>query len=186
MTIGIDIRYNRVMREYSHHVWVGALVAAIVVVLLVGHFTQPQKAALEISTVTPPVIVAPHEGFADATFAGVSLRLELATTTQMRERGLGGRSMIDSDYGMLFAFPKEDRYGFWMKDTLIPLDIFWLDSKGQVVSVAREVSPSSYPNVFYPSGPSRYVLETLSGFALANGIATGTPLLLKNFPTVSE
>ena len=82
--------------------------------------------------------------------------------------------------------PQDGLYGFWMKDTLVPLDIFWLDAKGQVVSIARDVATSSYPNVFYPSAPARYVLETAAGFARDHTIATGTPLLLKNIPSVSE
>jgi uncharacterized membrane protein (UPF0127 family) len=73
-----------------------------------------------------------------------------------------------------------------MKDTLVLLDIFWLDSKGQVVSIAQDVATSSYPNVFYPSAQARYVLETAAGFARAHTVATGTPLRLKNFPTVSK
>jgi uncharacterized membrane protein (UPF0127 family) len=121
-----------------------------------------------------------------AEFGGVSLRLEYATTTVGRERGLGGRASIGSDYGMLFVFPKDDRYGFWMKDTLVPLDIFWLDAQGHVVYIAEDVLPASYPSVFYPTVLARYVLETSAGFAQAHNIAVGTPLLLKNFPIVSE
>jgi len=121
-----------------------------------------------------------------AEFGGVSLRMEYATTEIAREIGLGGRASIPNDYGMLFVFPKEGKYGFWMKDMLVPIDIFWLDSKGQVVSIASDVSTSTYPNVFYPSTPAQYVLETIAGFASAHTIATGTPLLLKNFPSVSE
>lgn len=119
-------------------------------------------------------------------FGGVSLRIDYATSTAARELGLGDRTSIPADYGMLFVFPKDDRYGFWMKDTLVPLDMFWLDDKGHVVSLATSVSPSSYPSVFYPSVPARYVLETAAGFALAHSIATGTPLTLKKFPTVTE
>ena len=85
---------------------------------------------------------------------------------------------------MLFAFPRDALYGFWMKDTLVPLDIFWLDEEGRVVSMALEVATSSYPDVFYPSAPARYVLETVAGFARAHSIATGTVLLLKKFPSV--
>ncbi len=121
-----------------------------------------------------------------AEFGGVSLNIDYATTTAARERGLSGRASIPSDYGMLFVFPKDDRYGFWMKDTLVPLDMFWLDAQGRVVSIAEDVSPSSFPHVFYPSVPARYVLETASGFAAAHGIVTGTPLLLKDFPSVSQ
>ncbi len=119
-------------------------------------------------------------------FGGVSLRIEYVTTDAARMRGLGGRESIPRDYGMLFVFPKADTYGFWMKDTLVPLDIFWLDTKGQVISIAENVATSSYPNVFYPSAPAYYVLETVAGFAREHGIATSTKLVLKNFPTVSE
>lgn len=121
-----------------------------------------------------------------ASFGGVSLRLEYALTRAERERGLGGRTFLAEDSAMLFAFPKDDIYGFWMKDTLVPLDIFWLNTQGQVVSMATEVATSSYPHVFYPTVPARYVLETVAGFAKRHAIATGTPLLLKSFPSVSE
>lgn len=127
----------------------------------------------------------------EASFGGVSLRVEYAITRAAREIGLGGRASIPSDYGMLFVFPNRDYYGFWMKDTLVPLDIFWLDDsagKGQliVVSMSLNRATSTYPSVFYPSVPARYVLETAAGFAEAHTIATGTPLLLKNLPNVSE
>ncbi len=121
-----------------------------------------------------------------AGFGGVSLRIEYAMTPGARERGLGGRTEIPGNYGMLFVFPKDDKYGFWMKDTLVPLDIFWLDSKGQVVYIASDVATSTYPNVFYPTIPARYVLETAAGFARERNITIGTPLRLKNLPTVSQ
>lgn len=114
------------------------------------------------------------------------MKVEFATTTIAREKGLGGRKSIPDNYGMLFVFPKDDYYGFWMKDTLVPLDMFWLDDKGHVISVAEDVEPSTYPNVFYPLAPARYVLETVAGFARRHGIATGTPLILQNWPSVSE
>lgn len=117
-------------------------------------------------------------------FGGVSLRVEVAATPEARERGLGGRTSVPDDYGMLFSFSEDGLYGFWMKDMLVPIDMFWLDDKGQVVSMEARVATSSYPRVFYPSVPARYVLETMAGFAERYGIATGTPLLLKNLPTV--
>ena len=121
-----------------------------------------------------------------AEFDGVSLRIDYATTEAEREKGLGGRTTIANNYGMLFIFPKAEQYGFWMKDMVVPIDIFWLDDKGQVISIAQDVATSSYPNVFYPPTPALYVLETAAGFAQAHHIATGTPLMLKNFPIVSE
>lgn len=122
----------------------------------------------------------------DAEFGGVSLRLEYATTTEAREQGLGGRTEIPENYGILFVFPKDDKYGFWMKDMLVPIDIFWLDNKGQVVFIAHDIATSTYPNVFYPTEPARYVLETVAGFAREHSIATGTQLRLKNLERVSQ
>lgn len=128
----------------------------------------------------------PESGLVKGVFGDATLHIELVTTDETRQRGLGGRTSIQSDYGMLFVFPKSDRYGFWMKDTLVPLDMFWLDEGGRVVYMAQNVATSSYPAVFYPTVPALYVLETAAGFAEVHGIATGTPLQLKNLPTVSE
>lgn len=119
-------------------------------------------------------------GLVPATFGDVSLSLELATTTAKQERGLGGRTSLPASYGMLFVFVKDDRWGFWMKDTLIPLDMFWLDDKRQVVWMEQSVATSTYPNVFYPPVPAHYVLETAAGFASLHSIATGTALILQN------
>src|SRR3989338_3955399 len=128
----------------------------------------------------------PAESLTIATFGGVSLSIEFATTTTARERGLSGRSGLRDDYGMLFIFEKPDRYGFWMKDMLVPIDIFWLDDKGQVIFITPDVVVSTYPNVFYPPAPVRYVLETKSGFAREHRIATGALLMLPTFPTVLQ
>lgn len=121
-----------------------------------------------------------------ARFGGVSLSIDVATTTAAQELGLGERESIAPDYGLLFVFQKPDYYGFWMKDMKFPIDIFWLDAQGQVVTIARGVATSTYPNVFYPTAPAEYVLETVSGFAEAHNIATGTPLELKNITNVSK
>jgi hypothetical protein len=119
-------------------------------------------------------------------FGGVSLRIEFALTEEEREKGLSGRESIPPDIAMLFVFPKDAHYGFWMKDTLVPLDIFWLDAQGHVVDIADRVATSTYPRVFYPSVPARYVLETAAGFANAHNIVAGELLRLKTFPSVSQ
>ena len=116
----------------------------------------------------------------------MSLRVEYATTTEARELGLGGRTEIPEDYGMLFVFPVDDYYGFWMEDAMVPLDIFWLDAQGQTVFIMADIATSTYPDVFYPTTPARYVLETVAGFAREHDIRVGSKLVLKNFPIVSQ
>lgn len=150
--------------------YAGLLIVSMVITALVFYRTN--------SLLSEPSIVGE--------FGGVSLRIDVASTSESQVKGLSGRARIPGDYGMFFVFQKDGMYGFWMKDMLTPIDIFWLDDKGQVISIAEEVATSSYPNVFYPSAPARYVLETMAGFARAHNIATGTKLMLKNFPIVSE
>ena len=130
--------------------------------------------------------VRTEEGPPAVVFGGVSLKLEFAVTEAEREKGLGGRVSLMPDEAMLFVFPKDDYYGFWMKDTVVPLDLFWLDDKGQVVFIEKNVLPSTYPNVFYPPVPARYVLETAAGFADTHGIMPGARLQLLNMPIVSQ
>lgn len=120
------------------------------------------------------------------TFGGALMRIEFALSEAAKEKGLGGRSALPRNFGMLFVFAKDGRYGFWMKDTLVPLDMFWLNDRGRVVSMVEDVATSTYPNAFYPSLPARYVLETAAGFGSAHNIATGTALVLKKFPVVSK
>ncbi len=170
-----SIRYN--VRMPSRYWYLLATVCGIILlVLLKGPLTPSPSVEPTTST----------QATSSVMFGDVSLRLEYATTAKEHERGLSGRSSIPEDYGMLFIFPRDDRYGFWMKDTLTPLDIFWLDDKGQVVSMVERADPSSYPTVFYPTAPARYVLETAGGFADAHSIATGTVLELKDLPDVSQ
>ena len=104
--------------------------------------------------------------------------IEKVETPSRREQGLSGRIDIPEDYGMLFVFPKEGDYGFWMKDMLVPIDIMWLSDTGTIVGIEHTVSPITYPKSFYPPFPVRYVLETRAGIASSSGWIVGTALNL--------
>lgn len=99
------------------------------------------------------------------TVAGREVRVDIADTPEKREQGLSGRSLLTPDTGMLFVFPQEGRYGFWMKDMRFAIDIVWIGSDGRVVSIAQGVSPDTYPQSFISSEPARYVLELPAGFS---------------------
>jgi uncharacterized membrane protein (UPF0127 family) len=103
---------------------------------------------------------------------GKSVMAELAVTDEERSRGLMFRERILPDQGMLFVFEEEDVHGFWMKNTLIPLDMLWLDSEKRVIHIEADVPPCrEEPCPTYgPDRPARYVLELKAGQAAANGI----------------
>lgn len=87
----------------------------------------------------------------------------ISDTETQRELGLSGTQPLSDNEGMLFVFQNPDTYGFWMKDMNYPLDIIWIDKHKTIVKIFDEVSPNSYPKIFYPDDPSLYVLEVKSG-----------------------
>lgn len=103
---------------------------------------------------------------------GAAITAELAVTLEERARGLMFRESIASDQGMLFVFEEPDLHGFWMKNTLIPLDIIWLDSDKRIVHIERNVPPCvAEPCPTYAPGiPAGYVLELKAGSAEARGL----------------
>ena len=114
-----------------------------------------------------------REKFVKVYFAdGRSVTAELAVSDDERARGLMFRERIGIDQGMLFVFESEDVHSFWMKNTLIPLDMLWLDSARRVIHIEADVPPCREdPCPSYgPWLPARYVLELKAGGAAEYGI----------------
>jgi uncharacterized membrane protein (UPF0127 family) len=99
------------------------------------------------------------------TIDGKTFQVALAKTPAEQQKGLGDVTHLEKNSGMLFIFPKLDKYGFWMKDTLIPLDIIWIDTDWKIVFMQKNVTPDSFPTVFTPNTPALYVLELNSGIS---------------------
>mgnify|MGYP001818787917 CR=1 FL=1 len=112
---------------------------------------------------------------------GEKFTVDLAQTADEQALGLMFRDEMADDHGMLFIFPVEAMRGFWMKNTRIPLDIFYFDADLKLVSVSKNARPCKTrrcPN--YPStGPARYVLELNAGKAEELGVKPGDALELR-------
>ncbi len=86
--------------------------------------------------------------------------VEIADTDSERQQWLMNRTALSSQSGMLFVFERESIYPFWMKNTVIPLDIIWLDTDGKVVDIQTAQPCTSDPCPSYiPSWSGFYVLE---------------------------
>ena len=97
--------------------------------------------------------------------------VEVAKAPEERAKGLMGRTHLGKDEGMLFIFENEDYHGFWMKDTLIPLSIAFLDKEGQIVAIT-EMKPLTL-STHNPPQPILYALEMNRGWFTLNGIKVG-------------
>ena len=99
---------------------------------------------------------------------------EIADNTYKRTLGLMNRSSLANNAGMLFVFDNEETRAFWMKDTLIPLDIMFIDSKMNIVDVQTMQPCKTIACPKYVStSPAKYALEVNAGFAEKNGVKVG-------------
>jgi hypothetical protein len=101
--------------------------------------------------------------------------VKLAKTNAERRNGLMNVKQLDENRGMLFIFEAEGIYSFWMKNTLIPLDIIWIDSENKIVFIKENVQPCKglicpYVN---PKVKAKYVLEINGGQAKASELKIG-------------
>lgn len=103
----------------------------------------------------------------------MTLKVEVASTPQQQQMGLMFREKMADDTGMLFVFPRSRHQSFWMHNTLLPLDMFFIDSNWQVVGVAENAEPLT-DDPREVEGDSQYVLEVNAGFAKAHGFGPGT------------
>ena len=103
--------------------------------------------------------------------------LEIAATGVERQRGLMDRESLAENAGMLFVFPEERFLSFWMKNTLIPLDILYMDAEGTVIDIQTMLPEPGVPDselMTYPSAaPARFALEINAGVAELLGLEVG-------------
>lgn len=107
-------------------------------------------------------------------------RVEIADTDASRERGLMFRKSLAPDAGMLFDFRRPQNVAFWMRNTLIPLDMLFLDDEGYIINLAPSAPPLSQTRI--PSGGKVLgVLELRGGRSAELGIQPGDRVLQRIF-----
>lgn len=122
-----------------------------------------------------PDVEVPEEGGEPL----VSFYTELALTAAEQSRGLMYRPHMRDDWGMLFIYPAERTLSFWMKNTLIPLDMIFIDDAGEVVGVVEMAEPQTLTPRSVDR-PARYVFEINGGLSAELGIGEGTRVRFEN------
>ena len=116
-------------------------------------------------------------------FKNNCFKVELAVTPEEQEQGLMFRKNLNQDEGMLFVFKEEGEHPFWMKDTLIPLDIIWINQNKKVVFISENTQPCSENNCnsINPDKKAQYVLELKGGRVRDIGLKIGDKMDIKIF-----
>lgn len=139
-------------------------------------------AILAVAAIVVAVALKNHQGSTLMRVVAVGsteIQVEIADSSAKRVLGLSGREGLAPNSGMLFIFDSDQKWGMWMKDMRFPLDIIWADAVGNIVTIARGISPESYPKVFEPSAPARYALEVPAGWSAAHGVVEGDKVVVK-------
>ena len=141
----------------------GGFISVIALMLIAG--PPPQQASQQLET-SGLQIITDDDSF-------VNYVVEIAKTPQEMKTGLMFRKEMPPNYGMLFVFDKEDERGFWMKNTLIPLDMIFIRADGKIHRIYPMAKPNDSETIIKSNGPVLAVLEINGGEAMKNGINVG-------------
>ncbi len=144
-----------------------AVILFFVAATIANDFIDQQKTTKDYATVT----------LYSETGTGKQLKIkaEIADTDEERETGLMFRQSLGKGEGMLFIFPNAAVQNFWMKNTLIPLDMIFIAENGTIVKIHHAAPCQADPCLLYNSGqPIKYVLEVNENLTAAYGIQEGS------------
>jgi len=143
------------------------LIGLVLIVVGVGVCVGAARAAW-----SKQVSTCDGQPFAEAKVPGdPRVWLELAVTAEQQSRGLMFRPSLPEDQGMLFKFNQRTNGAFWMRNTLIPLSIAYIEDDGTVLDI-QDMQPQS-DDPHYPARPYWYALEVNQGWFDRNGVAPG-------------
>jgi uncharacterized membrane protein (UPF0127 family) len=137
-----------------------------------------RRLLIAISLLLPALTASALENFATSELTVITaggpqkFTIELALSDAQMEQGLMFRRNLAPDAGMLFDFKRPTLVTMWMKNTFIPLDMLFLDERGQIVDIHERAVPQSL-NIIAAKGAARYVIELNGGTVARLGIKTG-------------
>lgn len=144
--------------------------------------------AVVLSLCVGAALAAPAPKWATAVLpSGHEYLLEVAADDISRARGYMGRDAVGPREGMIFVYPESGRWGFWMRNCKVSLDMIWLDAAFRVVHVAENRTPCPEDGpcpTWTPLAPARYVLEFAAGTAKAEGLTPGVAIVILSDPAL--
>jgi len=149
----------------------------LMLVLTCAQRTPPPNPATTAQPVSGPRITLPDNSV---------IAVEVASDEDTRSQGLMYRDHLADDRGMIFLFTQPGEYPFWMKNTLIPLDMIWMDAQHRIVHIAHDVPPCKAdpcPN-YPPNAMASSVLELAAGVAAKHHLANGNVLRFEGMENV--
>ncbi len=113
-------------------------------------------------------------------------KVKVAKTAEEKRKGLMFKTTLPADSGMIFVYDKEGTYPIWMKNTLIPLDVIWIDKDNKIIDIKSNLPPCKTENceVFKHKGKAKYILELNAGVVDENNIKVGDIVRFNSLYTI--
>ena len=140
---------------------------------------KPQPATPTTPAEKPLVFLGSKDGDT------VQVSVEVVDTPSTRQTGLMNRAQLAEDAGMLFLVPKESVLTFWMKDTLIALDMIFIRADMSVAGIVENAAPMT-TTTRSVNAAAQFVLEVNGGFAARHGIVAGSRVRFENVPAAPK
>ena len=137
---------------------------------------KPSEPAGSAAAPTPSAVV--HLGTPKG---DVPVKVEVVATEPKIEKGLMYRQHLPLDSGMLFMMGRENRWSFWMRNTLIPLDMIFIGKDMTIAGIVENAEPLT-ESLRQVDKPSFYVLEVNGGFTKQAGVVAGAQVRFENVP----
>ncbi len=141
--------------------------------------TQPPQGS---GSQTPSPAVAAPMVYLAGPKGDVAVKVEVVATEPKIEKGLMFRQHLPLDAGMLFMMGFEKDWSFWMRNTLIPLDMIFIAKDMTVAGIVENAEPLTEQPLRHVGKPSLYVLEVNGGWSKQNGVGAGAKVRFENMP----
>ena len=141
-----------------------------------------EDGAAPMTPASPPKPSAPYTGpkvFVQSPKGELEVKVEVVATEAKIQKGLMFREHLPLDTGMLFLMGTEKEWPFWMRNTLIPLDMLWIGSDMKVAGIVENAEPLT-ETLRTIGKPSLYVLEVNGGWTKQHGVTAGAQVRFEN------
>lgn len=153
----------------TKNILIGVVILVIAAFLIFNNFLKDSQHKMEYYTFTKEGELIFSDSLGNTK---TKIDIEIADDEYQRQLGLMNRKEMNENQGMLFIFPRQDYLSFWMRNTLISLDMIFVDESKTVVTIHKNtkiLSDTSYPS----SKPAKYVVEVVAGFTDKHNIQIG-------------
>ena len=165
----------------TRNAFIGTLVVGVLACSPPENTLSPTQSPSKIDRGTPKKLAIPTVILSPSNAPAVRITVEVVRTPHTIRQGLMYRQHLPKNSGMLFLMGTEKQHSFWMHNTLIPLDMIFINRDMTIVGIVENAAPMTKTSRRVDAA-SLYVLEVNGGYSAAHNVSVGTTVYFENIP----